>query len=163
MRDAVERGTAGGYAFVSTWRDRRIEGYGCAKTATSNQMELAAIWAGLRSIKPVGLPVIVKTDSRYCINAITVWQRKWRANGWTTATGQPVKNRAFIITIQKAIGFHENGGGSVTFEHVRGHAGHAENERCDYLAGNARREGKCSCRLGIYRVVQQMVDHVNAI
>jgi ribonuclease HI len=62
-------------------------------------------------------------------NGITDWIRRWRRNGWRTADGQPVKNSDLWRRLDEIATGHQ-----VEWRWVKGHAGHAENERADRLA-----------------------------
>ncbi len=148
MRDAREKRLPGGFAFIALYGEKRLEGFGCLTVATSNQAELAAILAALLRIRAAGYDLVIYSDSRYSINAITVWAEKWERNGWTTFTGKSVANKGVLQAILGAIQEHKAKGAGVVFKHVSGHAGVPENERADYLAGTARKEGVCSPSLG---------------
>lgn len=145
-RQDLGGGYPGGFAFVCMYAGSRIEKYGWANSASSNQMELSAILAALIILKPVKKTVIIYSDSNYAIKAITKWSVQWRLWGWTTAIGQPVKNRDLIEAILAAIERHDSRGAGVQFKHVRGHAGVDENERADALAGRARLQRICNIK-----------------
>ena len=123
----------GGWAVVMRWRgvDREIAG-GEADT-TSNRMELMAAIRGLEALKR-GVRVRVVTDSRYVGDGITRWIHRWKRNGWKTAAKKPVKNAELWRRLDAALAGHV-----VEWLWIKGHAGHAENERADRLA---RREAK---------------------
>jgi ribonuclease HI len=69
------------------------------------------------------------TDSQYVKQGITQWIARWRRNGWRTASKQPVKNKDLWEALDALLAEH-----TVEWQWVRGHAGHAENERADSLA-----------------------------
>jgi len=92
---------------------------------TNNQMELLAVLEALRSL-PSTRPLLIRADSRYTIDACTKWIHGWKRRGWKTAQGAPVKNREIIEAIHGALD-----GRAVTFEWVKGHAGHSLNEAAD--------------------------------
>ena len=101
---------------------------GYAHTA-NNRMEIMAAIAGLEELKEP-CAVTLYTDSQYLRHAVEKkWLAGWRKNGWKTAAKKPVKNRDLWERLQVQLDRH-----SVTLEWVRGHNGHAENERCDELA-----------------------------
>ncbi len=131
----------GGYAFVALYQGRRREGYGYAEQATNNSMELAAILAGLESVRAIGIPVEIISDSAYSINAITKWMPKWKRNGWMTSTCKPVANKTLLQALERSIARHISNQGPVAWKHIRGHHGITENERADHLAGQARKQG----------------------
>ena len=96
---------------------------------TNNRMEIMAAIAGLEELKEP-CAVTLYTDSQYLRHAVEKkWLAGWRKNGWKTAAKKPVKNRDLWERLQVQLDRH-----SVTLEWVRGHNGHAENERCDELA-----------------------------
>ena len=127
----------GGLAFVSTFNDRRIERWCGFRNATVNQMELGAVYAALLTLRPTKHPVLIRSDSTYSINALTKWFRGWRRSGWLTAAGQPVKNRELIEVILAQIEEYRKHA-PINFKHVKGHSGAHENERADFLCGQAR-------------------------
>jgi ribonuclease HI len=79
------------------------------------------------------------TDSQYLRDGIMSWIKKWKQNGWRTAEKKPVKNVDLWQRLDAALSRHK-----VTWHWVRGHAGHAMNERADQLA----REGIAAVRAG---------------
>jgi len=98
---------------------------------TNNRMELMAAIAGLEALKR-GCAVVLTTDSQYVKRGVEEWMARWRANGWRTSDRQPVKNRDLWERLATALAGHR-----VTWHWVKGHAGHAENERVDTLARDA--------------------------
>ena len=94
-------------------------------------MELFAVISGLEALrKPCA--VALTTDSQYVMRGIKEWMPRWVAKGWRTAGGDPVKNRDLWERLVAALKDHE-----VEWHWVRGHDGHAENERVDLLARSA--------------------------
>lgn len=107
-------------------KERELKG-GEALT-TNNQMELMAAIMALETLgKPCAITVI--TDSQYVKNGVTGWIHGWKRNGWKTAAKKPVKNAELWQRLDEAQARHH-----VTWEWVKGHAGHPENERADELA-----------------------------
>jgi ribonuclease HI len=101
---------------------------GGARATTNNQMELLAAINALESLsRPSTITVV--TDSAYVKNGVTGWIHGWKRNGWKTAAKKPVKNAELWQRLDAAQARHE-----VTWEWVKGHAGHPENERADELA-----------------------------
>lgn len=95
---------------------------------TNNQMELMAAISALESLtRPSQITIV--TDSTYVKNGVTQWIHGWKRNGWKTAAKKPVKNADLWQRLDAAQSRH-----SVTWEWVKGHAGHPENERADELA-----------------------------
>ena len=95
---------------------------------TNNRMELLGAIEALNALeRPSTITVI--TDSAYVKNGVTGWIHGWKRNGWKTASKKPVKNVDLWQALDAAQTRH-----SVTWQWIKGHAGHAENERADELA-----------------------------
>ncbi len=107
-------------------KERELKG-GEADT-TNNRMELEAAIAALEALERPSRVTVV-TDSAYVKGGITAWLHGWKKNGWKTATKKPVKNEDLWRRLDAAAARHD-----VTWEWVKGHAGHPENERADELA-----------------------------
>lgn len=131
----------GGWAAVLTCdtpqgRVRREMCGGFSRT-TNNRMEILAVLEALGALKE---PCIVElyTDSQYVSKAIRDrWLEGWLRNNWLTSAKKPVKNQDLWQRMPELLSRHE-----VHFHWLKGHAGHAENERCDELArGEAARRG----------------------
>jgi ribonuclease HI len=95
---------------------------------TNNRMELMAAIAALTSLAE-RREVCVFTDSQYVKNGISLWISGWKRKGWLTAAKEPVKNVDLWKQLDAAVAQHR-----VTWKWVKGHAGNADNERCDGLA-----------------------------
>ncbi len=107
-------------------KERELNG-GEAET-TNNRMELLAAIAALEALdRPSAITLV--TDSAYVKNGVTQWIHGWKRNGWRTAAKKPVKNDDLWQRLDTAQDRHD-----VTWEWVKGHAGHPENERADKLA-----------------------------
>jgi ribonuclease HI len=107
-------------------REKELSG-GEALT-TNNRMELMAAISALESLTRAS-PVTLVTDSAYVKNGVTVWIHGWKRNGWRTADKKPVKNVDLWQRLEAAQARHR-----VSWQWIKGHAGHAENERADELA-----------------------------
>ena len=107
-------------------KERELKG-GEAET-TNNRMELLAAITALESLTRQSNITIV-TDSNYVKNGITGWIHGWKRNGWKTASKKPVANAELWQRLDEANARHD-----VTWQWVKGHAGHPENERADALA-----------------------------
>ena len=107
-------------------KERDLKG-GEAET-TNNRMELLA---AINALETLGRAtrITVVTDSQYVKNGVTGWIHGWKRNGWKTAAKKPVKNAELWQRLDAAQARHD-----VTWEWVKGHAGHPENERADELA-----------------------------
>ena len=102
--------------------------YGGEKDSTNNRMELMAAIMALESLKRSS-KVIIVTDSQYVMNGITSWIKNWKKRNWKTAANKPVKNIDLWQRLESASALHE-----VSWDWVRGHSGHIENEIADELA-----------------------------
>nr|WP_314625332.1 ribonuclease HI [uncultured Noviherbaspirillum sp.] len=95
---------------------------------TNNRMELMAVIEALSSLtRPCD--VVVHTDSQYVQKGISEWIHGWKKRGWKTAAKEPVKNADLWQALDAAQARHQ-----VEWRWVRGHNGHAGNERADQLA-----------------------------
>ena len=118
----------GGWGVLLRWRGHEKELYGGVGKTTNNRMELMAAIRGIETLKP-GSRVVLVTDSAYVRDGITEWIHGWKRNGWKTAAKKPVKNAELWQRLDAAQARHE-----VRWEWIKGHAGHAENEKADELA-----------------------------
>ena len=96
---------------------------------TNNIGELTAILRLLEATAETGEELHILADSQYAINVVSKWRLGWKKRGWTKADKTPIKNLELIQEIDRAME-----GRRVTFEWVKGHAGHHMNERADDLA-----------------------------
>ena len=96
---------------------------------TNNLGELTAILRLLEATAETGEELHILADSQYAINVVSKWRLGWKKRGWTKADKKPIKNLELIQEIDRAME-----GRRVTFEWVKGHAGHRMNERADDLA-----------------------------
>jgi ribonuclease HI len=123
----------GGWAFIMRHpaSEKTIERSGAERDTTNNRMELMAVIRGLEALnRPVSVELV--TDSMYVGKGLTEWLPKWKANGWRRREGRQlkeIKNEDLWRRLDELLARHH-----VRFTHVRGHAGHVENERCDALA-----------------------------
>ena len=95
---------------------------------TNNRMELLAAISALEALKR-DTEITIVTDSAYVKNGVSQWIHGWKRNGWKTADRKPVKNVDLWQRLDEARLRHR-----VTWEWIKGHAGHPENERADELA-----------------------------
>ena len=118
----------GGWGAVLRYRGHEKRLSGAVADTTNNRMELTGAIEGLAALtKPS--TVILYTDSSYVRNGIMKWVAGWQRNGWRTADRKPVKNVELWQRLEAAAARHQ-----VTWRWIKGHAGHAENERADALA-----------------------------
>ena len=121
----------GGWGAILRYGTTEKEIYGASKNTTNNIMELTAVIESLKKLnKPCEL--IITTDSKYVKNGITEWIHNWKKNGWRTAAKKEVKNKELWIELDSLIQIH-----SISWDWVKGHSGHPENERADLLANVA--------------------------
>ena len=107
-------------------KERTLQG-GEAMT-TNNRMELMAAISALETLKRDSEITII-TDSAYVKNGITEWIHGWKRKGWRASGGSPVKNVELWQRLDAAQTRHK-----VIWQWIKGHAGHAGNERADELA-----------------------------
>jgi ribonuclease HI len=128
----------GGWGAILLSGEKRKELKGGEATTTNNRMELQAATEALDALlKPC--VVELHTDSQYVRNGIMQWIHRWKANGWKTASREPVKNEDLWRRLDTAQKRHQ-----ITWHWVKGHAGHELNERADELA----REGMAPFKPG---------------
>jgi ribonuclease HI len=119
----------GGYGAILECSGRTKEISEGFTATTNNRMELRAVIAGLEALtEPCEVRVV--TDSQYVVNAMEKgWARKWRQNGWRRNGREQALNPDLWQRLIDLCDRHR-----VRFEWIRGHSGHAQNERCDELA-----------------------------
>jgi ribonuclease HI len=121
----------GGYGAILRCGGREKEISGWAPDTTNNRMELTAVIEALRQLTRPCL-ITITTDSQYVVKGMTEWISGWQRNGWRNSKKEQVLNRDLWEALLEASSRH-----SITWKWVRGHDGHAENERCDCLARDA--------------------------
>jgi ribonuclease HI len=120
---------AGGWAAILEYGGKEKELCGGDKLTTNNRMELIAAIEGLKALKEP-CEVTLYSDSQYLVNAINKgWLESWKQKGWRKADKSPVLNDDLWKELSNMLDYHK-----VEFVWVRGHDGHAYNERCDKLA-----------------------------
>ena len=124
----------GGWGAILRYGTTEKEIYGASKNTTNNIMELTAVIESLKNLKKP-CELIITTDSKYVKNGITEWIHNWKKNGWRTAAKKEVKNKKLWVELDSLIQIH-----SVSWDWVKGHSGHPENERADLLANVAIEE-----------------------
>jgi ribonuclease HI len=123
----------GGWGAVLRAGGQERELAGGEAATTNNRMELMAAIAALEALKRPA-KVRLFTDSTYLKDGITRWLPQWKKRGWKTADKKPVKNVDLWQRLETAAAAHQ-----IQWEWVRGHDGHAENERADRLAREGMR------------------------
>lgn len=123
----------GGWGAILISGAHRKEMSGGEALTTNNRMEMIAAISALEALKRRS-NVELHTDSNYLKNGITQWIHNWKRNGWRTADNKPVKNAELWQRLDELRLRH-----NVNWRWVKGHAGHAENERADELAREGMR------------------------
>jgi ribonuclease HI len=118
----------GGWGTILRFGDREKELSGYEAETTNNRMELMGAIAGLKALKRP-CKVRITTDSQYLKKGMTEWIEGWVRRGWKNTQKKPVANRDLWEKLLELAGPHQ-----IEWHWVRGHDGHAENERCDQLA-----------------------------
>ena len=118
----------GGWGALINGPDGESDLTGGEQATTNNRMELLAAIEALKSL-PAGSVVTLTTDSTYVKDGSTAWIKNWKARGWKTAAKKPVKNIDLWQSLDAECARHQ-----VDWQWVKGHAGHAGNERADELA-----------------------------
>jgi len=121
----------GGWGVILRAKGAERELSGGDHATTNNRMEMMAVIQGLAALK-VSSAITLYTDSRYVLDGATKWLKNWKRNGWKTADKKPVKNDDLWRLLEVEMARHD-----ISWEWVRGHDGHPENERADALAKGA--------------------------
>lgn len=126
----------GGWGAILIHDAHRKELSGGAARTTNNRMEMTAVIKALSALQGTGSPVVVHSDSRYVVDALTKgWANGWEKRGWNRSNGQPALNPDLweqLLPLVRSM--------DVRFVWVRGHSGNPLNERCDELANTAARQ-----------------------
>lgn len=118
----------GGFGAVLKSGGKLKELSGRDPMTTNNRMELMGVIFALEALKKP-CKVRVTTDSTYVMKGMTEWIGTWIRNNWRNSQKKEVLNRDLWERLLKAAGPHE-----VDWSWIKGHNGHIENERCDFLA-----------------------------
>ena len=119
----------GGWGAILRYGAHEKEMSGGAADTTNNRMELSGVIAALSALKQP-CRVILTTDSRYVVDSVTKgWVYGWKKRGWVKSDKKPALNVDLWEQLLPLLERHD-----VTFQWIKGHAGHPENERCDQLA-----------------------------
>jgi len=118
----------GGWGAILRYGEHEKEINGYKEHTTNNQMELTAVIKSLSLLKEQ-CDVIIYTDSKYVLDGITKFLPDWKKRGWKTADKKPVKNQELWLQLEEETKKHK-----ISWQWVRGHNGHPENERADELA-----------------------------
>jgi ribonuclease HI len=120
----------GGYAALIVTHEGEQEITGNEPDTTNNRMELLAAISALEAL-PTALPATIFSDSEYVVKGMNEWVTKWKAKGWRTAQKKAVANVDLWQRLDELVSTRTE---KTRWQWVRGHDGHAENERVDQLA-----------------------------
>ena len=118
----------GGYGVILRCNTREKELSGCIMMTTNNRMELTAVIKALEALKKP-CKARVFTDSNYVVRGMTVWIFKWIENNWRNSQKKNVINKDLWERLLNLANLHD-----ISWEWIKGHDNHTENERCDKLA-----------------------------
>jgi ribonuclease HI len=118
----------GGWGAWLSYDGREKELFGGDPSTTNNRMELTAVIRALEALKRP-CKAKVYTDSIYVQKGITEWIHGWKLRNWRTSDKKPVKNDDLWRELDQLAQQHQ-----IEWHWVKGHAGHAGNERADQLA-----------------------------
>lgn len=135
--DGCSRGNPGpgGYGIVMEWVGKAYkkefsQGF---KVTTNNRMELLAVIEALKKLRKPGIKVKVFTDSKYVADSVT---KGW-VFGWEKKSFKGKKNPDLWMDFLREYRKH-----TVSFQWIKGHNNHLQNERCDFLAVEASKQPK---------------------
>lgn len=133
---AINNPGPGGYGVVIQRPDGKTQELsGGYRLTTNNRMELTACIVGLEALPKTVQMVTLVSDSRYVVDGITKgWAKRWQKNNWMRTKTEKAINSDLWQRLLKLCQRHQ-----VDFKWIKGHAGHAQNERCDKLAVAAAR------------------------
>jgi len=121
----------GGFGAILRSGEKCIELSGCEGLTTNNRMEMMGVITALEALKKP-CRIKVTTDSNYIVKGMTQWVEGWKKNNWKNSQRRDVLNRDLWERLLTAARDHE-----IDWEWIKGHNGHSENERCDFLAREA--------------------------
>ncbi len=122
----------GGYGAILKYNGIERELSGGEPRTTNNRMELMAVIVALEALKEQ-CNVVLTSDSKYVIDALEKgWAKKWQSNNWMRTNKDKALNPDLWERLLKLTDYH-----NITYNWIKGHAGHTENERCDKLAVSA--------------------------
>ena len=133
----------GGWACILRHGARVKELSGGELLTTNNRMELTAAIQALDTLTQA-CQVEIVTDSEYVKNGVESWMARWKRNGWKTAAKKPVLNQDLWEALDRALAPH-----TTSWVWTKGHAAHADNNRCDELAREAALRIKSAGQAGI--------------
>ncbi|HCI48726.1 MAG: ribonuclease HI [Alphaproteobacteria bacterium RIFCSPLOWO2_01_FULL_45_8] len=121
----------GGWAALLRYKGHLKEIFGREDHTTNNRMELLAAIRGIEAVRKK-VSIMLYTDSQYLKKGMTEWLPQWKQNQWRNAQKKEIKNKDLWQELD-VLGQEY----SISWHWVKGHAGHPENDRADYLATQA--------------------------
>ena len=119
----------GGWGALIIYDGVAKEIYGGEKDTTNNRMELSAVIEALKVIDNKMCPLSVYTDSTYVLKGMSEWLKGWKSNNWKSSNKKSVKNKDLWVILDSLATTHK-----IKWVWVKGHSGHPENDRADFLA-----------------------------
>jgi|TARA_B110000967_G_C18835139_1_gene536238 ribonuclease HI len=119
----------GGWGALIIENNDKKEIYGGENQTTNNRMELSAVIEALKVIGKEKCPLTIFTDSTYVLKGMSEWIRGWKNNNWISSNKKPVKNKDLWLILDSLASLHK-----IEWIWVKGHSGHPENDRADFLA-----------------------------
>ncbi|TFK26659.1 ribonuclease H-like protein, partial [Coprinopsis marcescibilis] len=132
-----DNGKPSAVAGVGVWwgrGDPRNIAERCPGDQTNNRAELIAILRVLEETPVTKKPLLIRTDSRYCMQCLEDWMPNWIRNNWMNSSKEPVKNAGIIRLISAHLDLRGQRGQQIRFDHVKGHSGDVGNDGADYQA-----------------------------
>ena len=126
----------GGYGALLRSSEREKEIHGCEPFTTNNRMELTAVIKALEALKKP-CRVKITTDSNYVVKGITTWIFSWMKNQWKNSRKESVINQDLWKRLFDLSQPHD-----ISWQWIKSHANHTENERCDKIAKRAIKKYK---------------------
>jgi ribonuclease HI len=123
----------GAWAYLLYFNHSRIKESGIELNTTNNKMELYSIISGLNKINNRKLPVIVTMDSKYVVDGINEWSKKWKKNGFQNAKKEEIKNIELWRWLLDLVDKFDN----IVFNHCKGHDENEGNNKADQLCNDA--------------------------
>ena len=119
----------GGWGALIINDNHKKEIYGGENETTNNRMELSAVIEALKAIDDKESSITIFTDSTYVLKGMSEWIKGWKINNWISSNKKPVKNKDLWVILDSLVSLYK-----IEWIWVKGHSGHPENERADYLA-----------------------------
>ena len=119
----------GGWGALIIYNNDKKEIYGGENETTNNRMELSAVIEALKVIDGQMCSLSIYTDSKYVLKGMSEWIKEWKSYNWISSNKKPVKNKDLWLILDSLATLHE-----IKWIWVKGHSGHPENDRADFLA-----------------------------